>query len=193
MQDSSRSDKVQYVGNVSRMCLTKVVAAVSSPLELASICSTQTRTTRCFGQKAATEMLEHRQRSFVIDPPSVGDVASLPEDGESEQDTYNLYLRYAANASALDGKSRLDMADSPPMQRIKSDTPNSITKLEVSSPTSTAMSLDNNNVVVKNGAIVMNGRPQSSDLLPSMDSIGLTYETDPMMRRTPTTLSEAAA
>lgn len=117
--------------------------------------------------RTSREMLEHRQRSFVVDPPSVND-ASLPEDSESETDPYNIYLRYAANASALDTKSRLEPV-------IRKDT--SITKLEGN--------LENNNIK----GVILNGR--QADLLPSMDSIGLSYESDPI-RRTPTTLSEAA-
>lgn len=134
--------------------------------------------------RSSREMLEHRQRSFVVDPAaSVNEVASLPEDGETETDPYNIYLRYAANASALDTKSRLDMSNSSPINRIKAD-PSSVTKLEGNSPTS---ALDNNNVK----GVILNGR-QSGDMLPSMDSMGLSYEADPMLRRTPTTLSEAA-
>lgn len=126
-------------------------------------------------------MLEHRQRSFIVDPPSVNDVASLPDDCEADSDHY-LYYRYASNVTSLDSKSRLE---SPPVSHIKPDPSSSITKLEGSN--SSPMSIDSNNV--KHSGGVLNGR--QSDVLPTMDSIGLSFEVDPLTRRPPTTLSEA--
>ncbi len=127
-------------------------------------------------------MLEHRQRSFVVDPPAVND-ASLPEDCETGADPY-LYYGYQPSATVhLDPKSRLDLPVSP--SRIKAETP-STPKLEGSSPSS--LSLDNNNI--KHGGVILNGA-RSGDLLPSMDSIGLSYESDTINHRTPTSLSEA--
>lgn len=119
---------------------------------------------------STSDMLEHRQRLFAVEPPVTGSLT------DCESDSYP-YYRYAT------APIQLEQSTSPVKLRLE---PLRV-KPEAPSSTSELIAATNSSV----GNVLLNGR--SNQLLPSMESVGLAYESDTLITHQRTTNSNSVS